>query len=344
MSDKSEAPTPRRLRKAREQGDAPISHALGQSIGFFPALLLAPAAIAAAFARVAELLTATLRDGQSPLTSTAIAIEVLVLSAPLLLAVALSTALVGAAQTQGMLSPTRLAPRFERLDPVQGAKNLLSRERVFSAFRALLSAAFVAWFSFSLWRSHAADLANMAGNAEAIPAFAGQIARKLGVYAGFVGLALGAVDLLLVFQAWQRRHRMSKDEVRREHRESEGNPEVKAQRRRAHQEALTGALLNAVKDATVVIVNPTHFATALRYAAESEESAPRVVAQGQGELARRIIDAARAYGVPCVRDVPVARALAELSVGDEIPESLYEAVAEILRELGGPAEGDAGQL
>jgi flagellar biosynthesis protein FlhB len=306
--------------------------------------LLAPAAVAAAFARVAELLTATLRDGQSPLTSTAIAIEVLVLSAPLLLAVALSTALVGAAQTQGMLSPSRLAPRFERLDPVQGAKNLLSRERVFSAFRALLSAAFVAWFSFSLWRSHASDLANMTGNAEAIPAFAGQIARKLGLYAGFVGLALGAVDLVLVFQAWQRRHRMSKDEVQREHRESEGNPEVKAQRRRAHQEALTGALLNAVKDATVVIVNPTHFATALHYAAESDESAPRVVVQGRGELARRIIDAARAYGVPCVRDVPVARALAELAIGDEIPESLYEAVAEILRELGEPGEGDPAQL
>jgi flagellar biosynthesis protein FlhB len=126
---------------------------------------------------------------------------------------------------------------------------------------------------------------------------------------------------------------MSKDDVRREFREAEGNPEVRAQRRRAHQEALVGSLLNAVKDATVVVVNPTHLATALHYVAEDAESAPRVVAQGQGELARAIIEAARAYGVPCVRDVPVARALAELEVGDEIPEALYEAVAEILREL-----------
>jgi flagellar biosynthesis protein FlhB len=94
-----------------------------------------------------------------------------------------------------------------------------------------------------------------------------------------------------------------------------------------------------VKDATVVVVNPTHLASALRYR-EDEDEAPRVVAQGKGELARRIVEAARAYGVPCVRDVPVAHALAELETGDEIPEVLYEAVAEILRELAEP-QGDA---
>jgi FlhB-like protein len=92
------------------------------------------------------------------------------------------------------------------------------------------------------------------------------------------------------------------------------------------------AQLGAVEKARVVIVNPTHFATALSYD-ESDEGAPRVVAQGQGEVARRIIEAARARGVPVVRDVPIARALAELEVGEEIPEALYEAVAEILREV-----------
>jgi len=81
-----------------------------------------------------------------------------------------------------------------------------------------------------------------------------------------------------------------------------------------------------------VIVNPTHLATALKYS-EEQELAPSVVAQGQGEMAKLIIEAARAYGVPVVRDVPVARALNELEVGDEIPEILYEAVAEILREI-----------
>jgi flagellar biosynthesis protein FlhB len=90
--------------------------------------------------------------------------------------------------------------------------------------------------------------------------------------------------------------------------------------------------VHAVREATVVIVNPQHLATALRYL-EAEDDAPTVVASGEGDLAQRIQDAARTYGIPIVRDVPVARALSELEIGDTIPEALYEAVAEILREV-----------
>jgi flagellar biosynthesis protein FlhB len=147
-----------------------------------------------------------------------------------------------------------------------------------------------------------------------------------------VGLLLGAIDYVFVRRAWLLRNRMSKDEVKREHREAEGDPEVKAARRRAHQEALAGSMIAAVKSATVLIVNPTHLATALRYH-ETEDDAPTVIAHGEGDLARRLVEAAHAYGVPVVRDVPVAHALRELQLGDEIPEALYEAVAEVLREL-----------
>ncbi len=125
---------------------------------------------------------------------------------------------------------------------------------------------------------------------------------------------------------------MTKSEVKREHRESEGDPQLKAARHRAHKDMLSAATINAVRDATVVIVNPEHLATALRYV-EGEDDAPTVIASADGELAQRIQEAARAYGIPIVRDVPVARALSELEVGDTIPEALYEAVAEILREI-----------
>jgi len=91
-------------------------------------------------------------------------------------------------------------------------------------------------------------------------------------------------------------------------------------------------MIAAVKDATVLIVNPTHLATALRYQ-ENEDDAPTVLAHGEGDLARRLIEAAHAYNVPVVRDVPVAHALRELQLGEQIPEALYEAVAEVLREL-----------
>jgi len=86
-----------------------------------------------------------------------------------------------------------------------------------------------------------------------------------------------------------------------------------------------------VKNASVVVVNPTHIACALRYDEKDGDAAPVVVATGQGDMATRIIQAAHAYGVPVLRDVPLARALVELEVGDVIPEALYEAVAEILK-------------
>jgi flagellar biosynthesis protein FlhB len=158
------------------------------------------------------------------------------------------------------------------------------------------------------------------------------LGRRLLWAAALVGLVLGGVDYFFVRRAWLARHRMSKDEVKREARESEGDPEVKAARRRAHQEALAGSMIAAVKDATVLIVNPTHLATALRYQ-EGDDEAPTVIAHGEGDLAQRLIEAAHAYGVPVVRDVPVAHALRELELGSEIPEALYEAVAEVLREL-----------
>jgi len=104
----------------------------------------------------------------------------------------------------------------------------------------------------------------------------------------------------------------------------------KAARERARRELLAQAALFSVKDASVVVVNPTHLACALKYK-DDEDQAPVVVASGEGDLAERIVRAARDYGVPIVRDVPLARALSELEVGDVIPEALYEAVAEILR-------------
>jgi flagellar biosynthesis protein FlhB len=124
---------------------------------------------------------------------------------------------------------------------------------------------------------------------------------------------------------------MTKAEVKREHRESEGDPQLKAARERAHHEMLAAATIANVQRATVVIVNPVHIACALRYE-ETEDDAPVVVASGHGDLAAQIVTAARAYGVPVLQDIPLARALVELEVGTAIPEALYEAVAEILRE------------
>ncbi len=330
MSEKTEQPTPRRLRKAREQGDAPISGALGQAAGFVAALALAPAALTHTALRFTEAWRSALSGRTLALHE--LAAVVLECALPLIAAAAGTSLIVGVVQTGGLFAPSNALPRLNRLDPFAGIKSLVSAPRLLSVLRALLAATSLGWITFLVLRRALPSLLVRSGELLPTTEVALRAARQLALAAAAIGATLALVDLLVVRRAWLRRWMMTRDEVQREYRESEGDPEVKAARRRAHQEMLTSAQIHAVKDASVLIVNPTHLATALRYE-EAEDGAPRVLAQGAGELARRLIDAAHAYGVPVVRDVPVARALAELAVGDEIPEALYEAIAEILNEV-----------
>jgi flagellar biosynthesis protein FlhB len=332
LSDKTEKPSAKRLAKARSEGDSALSAALSQSVGFVAALAVVNGVVALASERAAGLISAALSQPSSPATPSALATLVLGITVPIVAVTAAASAAASFAQTGGALSLKKLSPNLDRLNVFTGLKGLFSWQRVVGIGRALVAASLVGWYAVRQLATHGADFAATIGNARAAAVLAGSLAAHVAWFAAAVGLALGLVDLLLTRRAWFERHRMTKDEIKREYRESEGDPAVKAARRRAHQEALTGATLGALKTASVVIVNPTHLATALKYS-EEEDLAPSVIAQGQGEMAKLIVDAARAYGVPIVRDVPVARALNDLEIGDEIPEALYEAVAEILREI-----------
>jgi flagellar biosynthesis protein FlhB len=332
MSDKTEQATPKRLAKARSQGDSPVSAALSQSVGFAAALAVVGGAVALAAQSASALVATALTQPTEPASPRELARIVLGITLPVLGVSAGASAAATFAQTGGVLSVKKLAPTFDRLNVFTGVQNLFSWQRVVGIGRALLAASLIAYFALRELRLHAAEFASAVGNPRAAALLAVGSALRIAWSAACLGLGLGLVDLLLTRRAWFRRQRMSKDEVKREYRESEGDPALKAARRRAHQEALTGATLGALKTASVVIVNPTHLATALKYS-DGEDLAPSVLAQGQGEMAKLIVEAARAYGVPIVRDVPVARALNDLEIGDEIPEALYEAVAEILREL-----------
>ena len=341
MSEKTEEPTPRRLRKARQDGDSPVSAVLVQTAAFIVTLALAPAALGAAAARSGELLAGLVRDpALAPqLASAALPFEVLRLTLPLVAAAAFAAAILGFVQTGGVVSTKKLAPDLSRSNPIKGFKQLLTAQRLFSVARSLLTALVIGYLVVDLLVDHVGDLARTVAMPGGIGTLTGFLLRRLGWIVAGVSLVLAGVDVLFVRRSWLKRLKMSKDEVKREHKESEGDPEIKQARRRAHEEALRGSTLAAVRKASVVVVNPTHLATALRYDDEDgSDGAPEVVAQGRGELARQIQDAARAYGVPVVRDVPLARALMELEVGDEIPETLYEAVAEVLREVWAQAE------
>jgi flagellar biosynthetic protein FlhB len=168
-------------------------------------------------------------------------------------------------------------------------------------------------------------------------------------------VSLRVVMLLLlfaIFDIWWQRHSymkdlmMSKDEVKREYKESEGDPHHKAKRKELHMEILEGAQMEAVKKSDVVVTNPDHLAIALSYD-KANDGAPRVIAKGMGVRAEAIKALAKDADVTILRNVPLAHALHRVDVGQEIPEELYDAVAEVLNfvyQLEGPDEAHAKKV
>jgi type III secretion protein U len=240
-------------------------------------------------------------------------------------------AAAAALQTGAGIFPEAVRPRLERLDPVRGLRRLVSPAQLGRALLALakagaLVAVLALWWPDAARTLAAAPRASAAAGMAASFAVLGPLALRLAAALA----ALGVLDLVLERRRLRRALMMTRDEVRRELREDEGDPERRAGRLRVHR-----ALVEAgpVAGATVVVVNPTRLAVALRHE-RGGEGAPRVVAKGAGAAAARIRSAARRAGVPIVRDLALARALHRLAeVGDEIPEELYDAAAALLAHL-----------
>jgi flagellar biosynthetic protein FlhB len=181
-----------------------------------------------------------------------------------------------------------------------------------------------------LWRTGEDAVGAPGMSLDALLAFTGVHMRRLLLTMAVALGALGALDYL-----WQRRQheenlRMSRQEVKEEHRETEGDPHIRARFRRAHREISRRRMLTEVRHADVVLTNPVHVAVALQYRA-ADMGAPRVIAKGADELAQKIKDAARSAGIPIVERRALARAIFRtVKLGQEIPPALYRAVAEIL--------------
>ncbi|MBN2192847.1 MAG: EscU/YscU/HrcU family type III secretion system export apparatus switch protein [Polyangiaceae bacterium] len=329
MSDRIETPTPQRLRRAREAGDVAVSPALTQAVTLLLLASLLPAAFDAVVARTAGRLQAA-AAGTAGTGAAWMPFEVLALCAPLVLAgaaVALGTGLV---QSGGVFATRPLSPNLARLDPLSGLASLASAPRALVALRSLVGAAVVLYVAVRWLLESAPAIADTAGSFEVGLALIGLLVRRLVWAAAIVGLALGAIDCAIVRHLRWRRLRMSRAEILRERRDSEGDPELSAARRRAHEALLVQTLVSSLETATVAVVDLPRCAAALRYT-EGSNAPPLVVAQGQGEVARRLAAGARAHGVPVMHEPSLARSLVELELGAAIPETLYEPVAEVLR-------------
>lgn len=335
--EKTEQPTAKKLRDARKKGDVWQSH------DFTTTVAIAVFALAAILGAKPALALLVQHINDTVLTSTAKDVDLgqrlrgmmagLGLFTVVIATVAiLVSALVSAVQVGGVLSFARIKPDATRLNPIDGLKRIFAWRTVVELIRLtikLLALGLVLWL---LARTQLPLLAHT--QQIAVPSWLSVAGQEFQALLLLCCLIFGAVALAdLFYQRWDytRRHRMSKEEVRREYKEREGDPILRGRRKQMHQEINFNDMLHRVRTASVVVVNPTHVAVALHYDA-LETPVPMVVAKGEGEVAKAIRQAAEEAGVPIYRNVPLARALqADTPIGDYIPDELIEAVAQVLR-------------
>ena len=244
-------------------------------------------------------------------------------------------ALVAYGQIGFQFTPKAVEFDLNKLNPLKGLQRMFSARSVMRLTLAVLKMAAIAvTMSLLAWRQMPSVL-NLAGS-ELGPMLRGlgRVVMLCTLGAVIAVLAISLFDLL--FQRWQhdRDLRMSKQEVKEERKNTEGDPHVKARIRSVQREMAQRRMMADVPKASVVITNPTHYAVALRYEREDGAGAPKVLAKGTDAVAQRIKEIARENDVPLHEDVPLARALhAQCEVGDEIPEDLYAAVATVLTHV-----------
>jgi len=234
-------------------------------------------------------------------------------------------------QSGFMWSSEALKFDVNKLNPMQGIKNLVSKKSFVELLKSVIKIVLLAYVARNLIMSQMPVIFGLSGqDTGTIVRYLGETSFSLTVKIGIVFLFLAALDF--AYQKWDYRKSMmmTRQEVKEEHKEREGNPLVKSRIRNLQREMARHRMMEDVKTADVIVTNPTHFAVALKYSAH-EMPAPKVVAKGQGFVALKIKETAAKHRVPLVENKPLAQGLYHaVNVGDFIPEKFYLIVAELL--------------
>jgi len=336
--ERTEQPTERRRRRAREKGQVATSVDLSRAVGLLFIYLLWRVAGRFVTERLLGLLrSAFCLPGAAEVSPEQVMVtyrEYLPLLAavlgPVMLAALLGALLPSLAQTRLLFAPAALQFDWNRINPTTGFKRLISWRGAVATLKSIIKVAVILGICGWVLRARADVVVGMGAMALGpMTAAMLSIAGEMVVKSCLVVLVLGAADYAYEWREQEKSLRMTRQEVRRELRETEGDPQVRARRRQLRRGLLEQGISAEMPRASVVVTNPTHIAVALRYD-ENEMPAPKVVAKGQRAIAGRIIALARTYGVPVLHNPPVARSLFEqVAIGAFVPEILYQVVAEI---------------
>ncbi len=336
--ERTEEPTGRRLEQAREQGQVPHSRELGTF------LVLITAAMSfwfmgGTFVRGLETLVRhgltwdrklLVEPQQALVRITEMASEALAIFWPLALVLMVAAIASPFLLNSWNFAPQAFQPKFERLDPINGIHRVFSWNGIVELLKAVLKTLLIGGIAVWVIWSERGELFSLV-NQPLEDGLAGAGHLLSWSFLAIVGSMILLVAADVPFQLWQYydKLKMSREEVRQESKEMEGDPHIKARIRSLQREAARRRMMSAVPKADVIVTNPTHFAVALSY--KSGMRAPKLVAKGTGEVALKIREIGAEHGVPLLEAPPLARALhRHVELDQEIPATLYTAVAEVL--------------
>lgn len=337
--EKTEKATPRRREKAREEGQVAKSNDLNSALTLFTGMLLLNFMMGNALAKLQLILKTTLnfQFGLQITTQTIVPlltnyiIQVFYLIAPFLGGAALIGALASFLQVGLYFNPKLLKPKFSKLNPLKGLKNLFSLRSVIELLKALFKIGVITLVAYLVVRGQLDSFYTypFISLNEAIASI-GQLIFTLGLTISISLLALGIADYIYQKYEFEKSIKMSKQEVKQEWKDIEGDPQIINKRKQRMRQMAMNRMIQAVPQADVIITNPTHIAVAIQYDIEEME-APLVLAIGEDNIAQKIRQLAEEHRIEIVENKPLARALYETAeVGQTIPVELYQAVAEVL--------------
>ncbi len=343
MSEKTEQPTSKRLRDAREKGDIPKSTEIVSAasvlavVGYF--IMNADEIFSTISATIEYSLENAARlpyyEAASRISSLVVG-TFLAIVMPIVAAVLVSVLLALIPQTGFLVAPKAAIPKLENLHPKKWFQKVFSKKNLFEFAKNIIKVVVLTVAVYLAARSHiGAIFMLLETNVQSVWVVCGTLLRDMAMYTIVAFAILAAIDLVYTRFKYTKDHMMSPQEVKQEYKESEGDPHIKQKRKQLHQEMANQGTLANTRKAKVLIVNPTHYAVAV-YFEQGKTKLPIITAKGQGDLAKRMIEVAKQENIPIMRQAPLARALySDGFEGEYVPSDLLVQVAEILRVIAG---------
>lgn len=346
-TEKTEPATPRKREKVRDQGNVAQSREVPSAAVLGIALLVFTIGGGWFWEHLADMFLAPFRlIGQLEVSTDtlrtitgSVAGKVSIFLLPLLIGVVVAGVAANVAQVGVLVAREALLPKIEKLNPVNGFKNMFSLRSLVEAIKSILKIAIVGAVVWSVVDDELENILNLTRMpAAAIFSFLMSLIARITFRAVLALIAVAILDYAFQRYDWEKKNRMSKNELKDEFRQMEGDPKIKARIRAVQREIAMRRMMQEVPKADVVITNPTELALALRYE-EGGDLAPRVVAKGKGVIARKIRELAIAHGVPVLERRELAQELYKVvKLNQTIPAHLYQAMAEILAYVYGLKE------